>query len=78
MALDSATVALIVSHVAKRVSEIFTSEADLVKCRVLIDVPAISLYEIISSLCFVAYLAVHTGPELAACNTVFFVSMKAA
>ena len=78
MALDSATVALIVSHVAKRVSEIFTSEADLVKRRLLFVRPATSLSELISSLCFVADLAVHTGTESAAFNTVFFVSMKAA
>ena len=77
VALDSASVALIVSHVAKRVPEPFTSEADLVKLRLFFFSLATSLLELISSFRFVADLALHTGTESAAFNAVFFVSMKA-
>ena len=78
VALDSASVALIFSHIATRVSEIFTSEADLVTLRLLCVRSSTFLSELISSLRFVAHLAVDTRTESAAFDTFFFVLMEAA
>ena len=78
MSFYSTTVASIAVHIAKRVSESFTSEANLVKLRPSIEMPAGPGRETLSPFCLVADLAAQTGPKLAARSTLFFVSIKGA